>query len=149
MNLLQAYVHRCHELDLFSQKRTQMRATRLLLCNLLCLGRKWITRIICMANRDWWAMPTLRACGWLRYGLRMGPNQAWASPTKFEIMSKPQGWALPTKWYAHIHLNVRVRQLLYPHQSPANARHGYPNAIALGVEGSSIDTRSLAWHTRP
>jgi hypothetical protein len=52
MNLLQAYVHRCHELDLFSQKRTQVRATRLLLCNLLCLGRKWITRIICMANRD-------------------------------------------------------------------------------------------------
>jgi hypothetical protein len=52
MNLLQAYVHRCHELDLFSQKRTQVRASRLLLCNLLCLGRKWITRIICMANRD-------------------------------------------------------------------------------------------------
>jgi hypothetical protein len=52
MNLLQAYVHRCHELDLFSQKRTQVRAARLLLCNLLCLGRKWITRIICMANRD-------------------------------------------------------------------------------------------------
>jgi hypothetical protein len=52
MNLLQAYVHRCHELDLFSQKRTQVRASRLLLCNLLCLGRKWITRIICMADRD-------------------------------------------------------------------------------------------------
>jgi hypothetical protein len=52
MNLLQVYVHRFLELDLFSQKRTQVRATRLLLCNLLCLGRKWITRIICMANRD-------------------------------------------------------------------------------------------------
>jgi hypothetical protein len=52
MNLLKAYVQICHELDLFSQQRSKVRATRLLLCNLLCLGRKWITRIICMANRD-------------------------------------------------------------------------------------------------
>jgi hypothetical protein len=42
MNLLQAYVHRCHELELFSQKRTQVRAARLLLCNLhFFIGDKW------------------------------------------------------------------------------------------------------------
>lgn len=52
MNLLEAFLQICSELNLFSQKRTETRATRLLLCNLLCLGRKWITRIMCTANRD-------------------------------------------------------------------------------------------------
>jgi len=27
-------------------------------------------------NLRWWAVPTLRSCGWLRYGLRMRPNRS-------------------------------------------------------------------------
>jgi hypothetical protein len=52
MKLLKAFLQITSELNVFSQKRTEIRATRLLLCNLLCLGRKWVTRIICTANRD-------------------------------------------------------------------------------------------------
>lgn len=52
MTLLEAFMQTCSQLTVFSQQRTELRATRLLLCNLLCLGRKWITRIICTANRD-------------------------------------------------------------------------------------------------
>jgi hypothetical protein len=29
---------------------------------------------------NWWAVPTLRACGWLRYGLRMRSNQGGHRP---------------------------------------------------------------------
>jgi hypothetical protein len=52
MKLLNAYLAICSEVDAFAQPRTEKRAVRLLLTSLLCMGRKWITRMICTANRD-------------------------------------------------------------------------------------------------
>ncbi len=53
MNLLEAFINLTNELDpMFSQKRTACRAKRLLLSNLLCIGRHWITRLLCATNRD-------------------------------------------------------------------------------------------------
>jgi hypothetical protein len=45
---------------------------------------------------NWWAVPTLRACGWLRYGLRMRSYQGGHRPPNRKKMSKPQWWAVPT-----------------------------------------------------
>jgi len=46
MKLLAAFLNIGNELTpMFSQERTARRATRLLLSNLLCIGRHWLTRI--------------------------------------------------------------------------------------------------------
>ena len=53
MKLLEAYLMISNELTpMFSQERTARRATRLLLSNLLCIGRHWLTRMLCATNRD-------------------------------------------------------------------------------------------------
>ncbi|MBC8507373.1 MAG: transposase [Chloroflexi bacterium] len=53
MKLLKAFLDISNELGpIFSQERTARRATRLLLSNLLCLGRHWLTRMLCATNRD-------------------------------------------------------------------------------------------------
>jgi hypothetical protein len=53
MKLLEAFLDISHELGpMFSQERTARRATRLLLSNLLCIGRHWLTRMLCATNRD-------------------------------------------------------------------------------------------------
>lgn len=53
MKLLEAFLDISNELrPAFSQDRTARRATRLLLSNLLCIGRHWLTRILCATNRD-------------------------------------------------------------------------------------------------
>jgi len=53
MKLLEAFLTISNELTgMFSQERTARRATRLLLSNLLCLGRHWLTRMLCATNRD-------------------------------------------------------------------------------------------------
>ena len=53
MKLLEAFLSISNELTgMFSQERTARRATRLLLSNLLCLGRHWLTRMLCATNRD-------------------------------------------------------------------------------------------------
>jgi hypothetical protein len=52
MKLLNAFLSICSEVDAFAQQRTETRAQRLLLTTLLCMGRKWITRMIGTANRD-------------------------------------------------------------------------------------------------
>ena len=53
MKLLEAFLNISNELTpMFSQERTARRATRLLLSNLLCLGRHWLTRMLCATNRD-------------------------------------------------------------------------------------------------
>ena len=53
MKMLEAFLNISNELGpMFSQKRTARRATRLLLSNLLCIGRHWLTRILCATNRD-------------------------------------------------------------------------------------------------
>jgi hypothetical protein len=52
MKLLAAFIKISSEVEAFSHRRTQLRAQRLWLGVLLCLGRKWITRVITVANRD-------------------------------------------------------------------------------------------------
>jgi len=53
MKLLAAFLTMCDELTpIFSQERTARRATRLLLSNLLCIGRHWLTRMLCATSRD-------------------------------------------------------------------------------------------------
>lgn len=53
MKLLEAFLNISNELaPMFSQERTARRATRLLLSNLLCIGRHWITRMLCATDRD-------------------------------------------------------------------------------------------------
>jgi len=53
MKLLKTFLNISNELTpMFSQKRTALRATRLLLSNLLCIGRHWLTRMLCATNRD-------------------------------------------------------------------------------------------------
>lgn len=52
MKLLNAFMAICSEVDAFAQQRSQTRAQRLLLTSLLCMGQKWITRMISTANRD-------------------------------------------------------------------------------------------------
>jgi hypothetical protein len=53
MKLLEAFLSISTEITpMFSQERTARRATRLLLSNLLCIGRHWITRMLCATNRD-------------------------------------------------------------------------------------------------
>lgn len=53
MELLQQFLHLLDELNpVFRQRRTATRARSLMLAALLCLGRRWITRIICTRGRD-------------------------------------------------------------------------------------------------
>lgn len=53
MKLLEAFLNISHELTpMFPQERTARRAIRLLLSNLLCIGRHWMTRMLCATNRD-------------------------------------------------------------------------------------------------
>jgi len=53
MKLLEAFLDISNELTpMFSQERTARRATRLLLSNLLCIGRHWLTRMLCATNRE-------------------------------------------------------------------------------------------------
>ena len=53
MKLLEAFLNISNELTpMFSQERTARRATRLLLSNLLCIGRHWLTRMLCATNRE-------------------------------------------------------------------------------------------------
>ena len=53
MKLLEAFLGVSNELGpMFSQERTARRAKRLLLSNLLCIGRHWLTRILCATSRD-------------------------------------------------------------------------------------------------
>lgn len=53
MKLLEAFLNISNELTpMFSQERTARRAQRLLLSNLLCIGRHWLTRLLCATNRD-------------------------------------------------------------------------------------------------
>jgi len=53
MKLLEAFLDISNELrPMFPQERTARRATRLLLSNLLCIGRHWLTRMLCATNRD-------------------------------------------------------------------------------------------------
>lgn len=53
MKLLETFLDISNELrPMFSQERTARRASRLLLSNLLCIGRHWLTRMLCATNRD-------------------------------------------------------------------------------------------------
>lgn len=53
MRLTQALVDLCQGLrDTFPQQRTADRASSLLVAALLCAGRKWITRVNCVRNRE-------------------------------------------------------------------------------------------------
>jgi len=53
MKLLKAFLDISNELGpMFSQERTARRAKRLLLSNLLCIGRHWLTRMLTATNRD-------------------------------------------------------------------------------------------------
>ena len=53
MKLLSAFIRISSELTpMFNQERTAERARRLLLSNLLCVGRHWLTRILCATGRD-------------------------------------------------------------------------------------------------
>ena len=53
MELLERFLAITDELTgVFRQKRTARRAASLMLAGLLCLGRRWITRLICTRGRD-------------------------------------------------------------------------------------------------
>ena len=53
MKLLKAFLDISNELGpMFSQERTARRTKRLLLSNLLCIGRHWLTRMLTATNRD-------------------------------------------------------------------------------------------------
>ena len=76
MKLLQAFLNISNELTgMFSQERTARRATRLLLSNLLCLGRHWLTRMLCATNRD--------QCDWSA-DYRLFSRSPWKTQDLFE-----------------------------------------------------------------
>jgi len=53
MTLTSAFVQFCEELtDVFPQRRTVRRATNLMLSGLLCVGRKWVTRLLSVQGRE-------------------------------------------------------------------------------------------------
>lgn len=53
LTLTNALLDLCRRLDdCFPQQRTRERATSLLLAGLLCCGRKWVTRLNCVRNRE-------------------------------------------------------------------------------------------------
>jgi hypothetical protein len=52
MNLLVSFLQIGSRVDAFAQRRSHLRAQRLLISSLLCFGRKWVTRMICTANRE-------------------------------------------------------------------------------------------------
>jgi len=76
MKLLEAFLDISNELGpMFSQKRTARRATRLLLSNLLCIGRHWLTRMLCATNRD--------RCDWSA-DYRLFSRSPWKAQDLFE-----------------------------------------------------------------
>ena len=76
MKLLEAFLNISNELTgMFSQERTARRATRLLLSNLLCLGRHWLTRMLCATNRD--------QCDWSA-DYRLFSRSPWKTQGLFE-----------------------------------------------------------------
>ncbi len=76
MKLLEAFLNISNELTgMFSQERTARRATRLLLSNLLCLGRHWLTRMLCATNRD--------QCDWSA-DYRLFSRSPWKTQDLFE-----------------------------------------------------------------
>ena len=76
MKLLEAFLNISNELTgMFSQERTARRATRLLLSNLLCLGRHWLTRMLCATNRD--------QCDWSA-DYRLFSRSPWKTQNLFE-----------------------------------------------------------------
>src|SRR3989339_666931 len=53
MNLLERFFSITDEMaPVFKQRRTARRATSLLVANLLCMGRRWVTRLISTRGRD-------------------------------------------------------------------------------------------------
>lgn len=76
MKLLEAFLTISNELTgMFSQERSARRATRLLLSNLLCLGRHWLTRMLCATNRD--------QCDWSA-DYRLFSRSPWKTQRLFE-----------------------------------------------------------------
>ena len=76
MKLLETFLDISNELTpMFSQKRTARRATRLLLSNLLCIGRHWLTRMLCATNRD--------QCDWSA-DYRLFSRSPWKTQDLFE-----------------------------------------------------------------
>jgi len=76
MKLLEAFLDISNELrPMFSQGRTARRATRLLLSNLLCIGRHWLTRMLCSTNRD--------QCDWSA-DYRLFSRSPWKAQDLFE-----------------------------------------------------------------
>ena len=76
MKLLTVFLNISNELTpMFSQERTARRATRLLLSNLLCIGRHWLTRILCATNRD--------QCDWSA-DYRLFSRSPWKTQGLFE-----------------------------------------------------------------
>ncbi len=76
MKLLATFLNIGNELTpMFSQERTARRATRLLLSNLLCIGRHWLTRILCATNRD--------QCDWSA-DYRLFSRSPWKTQDLFE-----------------------------------------------------------------
>ena len=76
MKLLEAFLDISNELGpMFSQERTARRATRLLLSNLLCIGRHWLTRMLCATNRD--------RCDWSA-DYRLFSRSPWKAQDLFE-----------------------------------------------------------------
>jgi hypothetical protein len=54
MTLTEAFLDLCERCaPAFAQQRTARRATRLMFSGLLCAGRKWITRLLCVMGREW------------------------------------------------------------------------------------------------
>ncbi len=76
MKLLEAFLNICNELGpMFSQERTARRATRLLPSSLLCIGRHWLTRMLCATNRD--------QCDWSG-DYRLFSRSPWKARNLFE-----------------------------------------------------------------
>ena len=76
MKLLENYLSISKELTpMFSQERTARRAMRLLLSNLLCIGRHWLTRMLCATNRD--------QCDWSA-DYRIFSRSPWTAQDLFE-----------------------------------------------------------------
>jgi len=76
MKLLEAFLDISNELTpMFSQQRTARRATRLLLSNLLCIGRHWLTRMLCATNHD--------QCDWSA-DYRLFSRSPWKARDLFE-----------------------------------------------------------------
>ncbi len=74
MTLTSAFVQFCEELsDVFAQQRTLRRAKNLMLSAVLCVGRKWLTRLLTVQGRD---------------------QQDWSADYKLFSRSKWKAWKL-------------------------------------------------------